>query len=145
MKYLPIIIIAVIISLLLVTGCKSPVKPDLNITTSFQMKTIKTDGNFAHDECVRRGLEDKVLMLESKYCGHCQETLPIFKQVAAEKGFKPTILDITEKEQAEEMNSYGIKIKYTPTFIFGCEYFVGEKTADEYGNLFDDFLRTIQQ
>ena len=79
-------------------------------------------------------------MLESKYCGHCKETMPDFKEACDEKGITPIILDISIDEQKLQMESYGIDIRFTPTFILDCEYFVGVKSKEEYVQ----FLESIE-
>ena len=73
-------------------------------------------------------------MLESKYCGHCRETLPLFEEACEEQGVIPEILDLSVKEDQERMYSLGIQVQYTPTFIFGCNYYVGVKTKEKYLN-----------
>ena len=84
-------------------------------------------------------------MLESKYCGHCKATIPDFKDACAEKGVEPIILDLSVDEQRVQMMSYGISIQFTPTFIFGCDYFVGVKTKQEYSDSLDKFLQEVKR
>ena len=59
------------IFLVLITGCS-------NQESNFI--TLDKDGSFDSKDCKNRGLTDKVIMLESKYCGHCKTTLPLFKE-----------------------------------------------------------------
>lgn len=101
---------------------------------------IGDEGSFSEEECEKRDFQDKVLMLESKYCGACQYTMPTFKEVCAEKEINPVILDLSTSEARKELASYWVEIRYTPTFIFGCDYYIGAKTEAEYSRLLDKFL-----
>lgn len=111
-------------------------EPDREISVpieeNFEKITIMNPGSFSEDSCKSRGLYDKVVMLESKYCGHCKEALPVFKRICDENGIKPIILDVSLPDQREQMESYGVQIGYTPTFIFGCDYYVGSMDEDDY-------------
>ncbi|MFP4118778.1 MAG: thioredoxin family protein [Candidatus Woesearchaeota archaeon] len=124
-------IIAVIALLAIVlAGCSS----DASTTT-----TISKDGSFSEKECKQKGLQDKVLMIESKYCGHCQETKPGFEQALEESGMTAEFYDLAEpEEQKELMDEYGISVQYTPTFVFGCNYYVGAYEKEQYVGFLDD-------
>lgn len=93
---------------------------------------IDKDGKFPSQFCEERGFKDRVIMLESKYCPACQQTLPVFIDAAAEVGVEPLILDLSEPDQLEQMKDMGIEIQYTPTFIFGCNYYVGASDRETY-------------
>lgn len=104
--------------------------------------TITKAGSFQPDECQLRGLENKVIMFESKYCGHCATTLPVFQEACRELGIEPIILDITEESDNEQMKSYGLDIRFTPTFVFGCNYYLGVDTKENYINKCNIFLES---
>lgn len=111
-----------------------------SVDAGLEVVTIKTEGSFAPKECEQRGLEDKVFMLESKYCPHCKASLPDFKDACAEKGVEPIVLDLSVAEHREQMLSHGITIAYTPTFVFGCDYFIGARSKEFYLQALDKFL-----
>lgn len=135
-----LLILAILfLSFILLTGCNEPIIPGDNNTLPNTL-LIKVDGSFTWEECQERGLQDMVVMLESKYCNHCQTTLPIFREAATEKGIEPLILDLAEENQRTQMALLGVNVQYTPTFIFGCDYFVGAKSKDDYLNMFDTFI-----
>ena len=119
------------ILLVLTNGCSNQ---------EMDIVTIDKDGSFDPLDCKNRGLNDKVIMLESKYCGHCKATLPFFLQACAEKGVEPSVLDLSVDEQREQMESFGISIQYTPTFIFGCDYYVGVHSKEDYLTFLDKYL-----
>ena len=80
-------------------------------------------------------------MVVSEYCGHCKATMPLFKEASSEKAVEITILDGSIDEQRKQIEDYGISIRYTPTFIFGCDYYIGAKSKEEYLKMFDKFLK----
>jgi len=102
-----------------------------------QEMTITNDGIFNMTECIQRRLVDQFIMIESKYCSHCKDTLPVFIEACKESGVEPVILDLTIHEHREQMESYGIEVQYTPTFILGCEYFIGTKSKEDYIKMID--------
>ncbi|MBU0466802.1 MAG: hypothetical protein KJ718_02090 [Nanoarchaeota archaeon] len=102
--------------------------------------TLSNDGTFTHQQCESRGLVDKVIMMESKYCHVCELTKPTFLSACEAKGVTPLIIDISKTEDFAQMESFGINIKYTPTFVFGCDYYVGEKSKLDYENYLDKFM-----
>jgi len=108
--------------IILMVGCQN-YNPEMIITN---------DGVFNSTECIHRGLVDQFIMIESRYCSHCKETLPLFREACKESDVKPVILDLTIPEHREQMESYGIDVQYTPTFIIGCRYFIGTKSKEEY-------------
>ncbi|MCK5474495.1 MAG: thioredoxin family protein [Candidatus Aenigmarchaeota archaeon] len=133
--------------ILFLAGCVSA--PHINSSTDddsnqtqeqVELFTIKKDGSFQPDECKNRGLENKVIMFESKYCSHCATTLPVFQEACRSLGIEPAILDLTIEEDKELTKSYGLDIRYTPTFVFGCDYYVGVKTEENYLRLCELFL-----
>ncbi|MFW6378438.1 MAG: thioredoxin family protein [Nanoarchaeota archaeon] len=100
--------------------------------------TIQGDGTLPKEFCERHGLDSKILMLESEYCSHCKATRPDFEQALENTGTEAEILDVSVKEDQERITEkYGLEIQYTPTFVFGCDYFVGVKTVDEYETLLE--------
>ncbi len=134
------VVIAIILiglaTILSLTGCSSPVEPGTNDSETRIIK-ITNSGSFTEQECQERGFEDKVIMFESKYCGHCQKTLPIFNEACEEKGMVPEILDLSIAENLEKSSSYNLEIMYTPTFVIGCHYYVGVVSKEEYLNYLD--------
>jgi len=121
--------------LLFLAGCKTN---EMINSRTLNTYTIKSAGSFSIEECKARNLSDKVMMIESKYCGHCKATLPDFKDACEEKGMTPIILDVSNDDQRKEMLSHSISIQYTPTFIFGCKYFIGVKSKETYLQLLDE-------
>lgn len=101
---------------------------------------IIEDGSFSSGECEARGLGSEVIMFSSKYCGHCMETLPIFMEACEEIGIEPVVLYTTNAADREIIYSYGIEIHYTPTFLFGCKYYIGTEPKFVYKSRINDFV-----
>jgi thiol-disulfide isomerase/thioredoxin len=132
-----IMIIMLITMTILLIACSNQIDPKDNKSNlnTIPIFTISEAGNFTLEDCQARGLENKVVMIESKYCGHCQVTKPIFEEACQEAGVTPEILDISENDQREKMLSYSVEVQYTPTFIINCNYYIGGMEKSEYENL----------
>ena len=87
--------------------------------------TISKDGSFNEEECTSRGLGDSVIMIESRYCSHCRDTKPTFLQACGSQNIQPELIDVATPEGTERLKELGITVQYTPTFIIGCNYYVG--------------------
>ncbi len=122
------------ICILLLVSLAGCAEKDPNIVT------INGDGSFTAEECRSRGLNDQVIMFESKYCSHCKETLPDFIDACEEKNIEPIILDLSIDEHMVQYETYNIELVGTPTFIFGCNYFVGAREKQTYTENLDIFL-----
>lgn len=142
MKIRQIIGIAATIMLLalMMTACSSDTDSSKSNETESvpDTITIQGEGTLPKEFCERHGLDSKILMIESEYCGHCKATKPDFEQAIENTGNEAEILDVSVKEDYERITGkYGLEIQYTPTFVFECDYFVGVKTVDEYESLLE--------
>ncbi len=125
------IFIIALLSMAILAGCGEPV----------ETIEITSEGTFSGLQCKAHNPDYEVVMLESKYCGHCKETLPKFLEACEELGIKPIVLDLADAEDATiAKEKYKVRIKYTPTFIFGCNYVVGtQPTKESYSNLLNTY------
>jgi thiol-disulfide isomerase/thioredoxin len=133
-KKIVLLIMLVIVSLVIACtpgGDNPNINQEENITI-VPIITISESGTFSLKDCQDRKLEGKAIMIESKFCGHCQSTKPLFLQACQESGIVPEILDISKKEEQEKMISYSVEVQYTPTFIIGCDYYIGAMSKEEY-------------
>ncbi len=116
-------IIFVLMTLVLLTACGQT-----------ERYNIRNDGSFTAKECNERGLnQNSLIMIESKYCGHCQETKPLFLEAAGTVNINPELIDVVESEGMNRMEELKLSVQYTPTFIIGCNYYVG--VQEDYGAL----------
>lgn len=144
MKVMLLLGVGVLLAVVLLAGCQSS-DPTTNTTVTLEPFLIEQDGTFSTGECLLHGTSDTILMLESQYCGHCKQTLPHFLSACQAKNVTCEVIDISSEEGKEQMQTYGLSIRYTPTFIFGCDYYVGAKTQSEYLGLIDEFLLAQEQ
>ncbi|MGM5481241.1 MAG: thioredoxin family protein [Nanobdellota archaeon] len=130
-----------VFSLLLVaifTGCSTDNTGNTTASTD-EIYTIRQAGSFSKETCEAKSLNNKVLMIESKYCGHCQATKPEFKQALEETNMTAEYIDVSIKEEMEALKKeHKLQIQYTPTFVFGCDYYVGAKDKEGYVHLLEN-------
>ena len=124
-----------VLLLILLAGCGQE-SPD----TGFKTITLDSETSIPAESCEQRGLSDKVIMLESEYCGHCKIAKPILKEIAQEKGMDFEFLDVSNKEERAAMEGYGVNIMYTPTLLAGCSVYIGSKSKEEYLQIIDKFI-----
>lgn len=123
-----------VLFLLLFASCTS------QDTTTNDVFAITSAGTFSESQCDIHNPDYEVVMLESKYCGHCQATMPIFLEACEEKGITPVVLDLAEQEDAKQAKEkYQVSVQYTPTFLFGCDYVIGAQPTKE------DYLQLLEQ
>ena len=126
--------IVIVLLLFFALGCENA-EP-----SEFEIIKISEPGSFEIEECEKRDLDEKIIMIGSKYCPHCLETKPDFIEACEAKGIKAEVFDLAETEDRDKMKAYGLEVVFTPTFIYGCEYHIGAKTKEEYLKLCEDFL-----
>lgn len=126
----------------LLEGCKGG---DCQTPTGY---TVEKDGTILLDRegtipcelCEERGLEDKIVVLESKYCGACKVAVPLMKEAGEEAGVEILFLDLSVKEESQKMEGFKILPSYTPTMVAGCNVYIGVKEKEEYKEIIGDFL-----
>ena len=138
-----IIFIISILLILIVSGCSSnPTgKSTSNEQTDLEIIVLDKDTLLSSEQCTARGLNKKIIMLESEYCGHCKIIEPILKEIEQEKNINILFLDISKKEDRTKMEDFGIFVKYTPTLLVGCNVLIGSKEKSEYEAIIDEFLK----
>ena len=142
------ITIALLAITMLLAGCADgdgtvDVPPD-NETPPEEVIAITEEGAFSAEQCETHNPGRDVIMIESKYCGHCKATLPLFQEACDELGITPIILDLSVQEDLRRMQEdYKVSVKFTPTFIFGCEYFVGaQQDKESYTELMERHIQS---
>jgi thiol-disulfide isomerase/thioredoxin len=84
------------------------------------------------DECSRRGLDDQVVVLVSKYCSACKVVLPILKEIEQELNMEFLYFDLSDKDDVEKFDKFKIQAQWTPTVIIGCEVLIGGYSKEKY-------------
>lgn len=108
---------------------------------TFKNVFIWESGSFEEHDCRSRCLANKVIMIKSSNCWKCTDTEPDFLAACEEREIKPLILDVTHSDDFLLLDSLGIDIAGTPTFIFGCDYYLGVMgSKEDYLEAIDVFL-----
>ena len=95
------------------------------------------------EECSRRGLDNKVVVLESKYCSACKVVVPILKETEKEFNVEFLYFDLSNKNDVEEFNALKLQAQWTPTVIIGCEVFIGGYPKEKYKTAIENFLNNL--
>ncbi len=123
-----------VLVILLAWGCANENQPQ-----DIPVLRIDAEGTISQANCSMRGLDGKVLVLESKYCGACRMTVPILEGIEAERGLDFIFLDLAEPKARQQLEQYGIMNTYTPTVIVDCEVYIGHRSKEEFEQIFDRF------
>ena len=61
-------------------------------------------------------------------------------EACEETGIEPIVLDLSVSEDMAKLESFGVRVQFTPTFLFGCKHYIGAKsTKEEYIDLLNEF------
>jgi len=117
-------------------GCNSPT----GYTVDNGVILLDKEGTIPCELCEERDFDDKIIVLESKYCGACKAVLPILKELEKELGVEITFLDLSKDADSLQMKNFKIMPYYTPTMLAGCSVYIGGKPKEEYVNFISKFL-----
>ena len=141
------LIISLFLLVLMLTGCGNKDFAGNNSTSGssdFRVEdgfiVLNKEGRIPDNLCEERGLEDKIVVLESKYCGACKVAVPIMKEVEEELGADILFLDLSEKADNLRMNGFRVLPHYTPTMLAGCDVYIGVKSKEDYHKIISTFL-----
>jgi thiol-disulfide isomerase/thioredoxin len=139
--------------LLAVSGCVTERTPppnpvdvnDTNMTgnhnnDNLEFILLDKEGTINHEDCTARGFDDKVIILESKYCGACRVAVPILREIEEELNTEFIFLDISQQDDMERMKEFRVMPQYTPTIIVGCDIMIGAKDKTVFKQAIQEFL-----
>lgn len=115
------LIIFTLFLLLFITACGTPD----NIT-------IENEGEINAEFCNVKGLEDRVIVFESRYCHNCKDAKPKLEAASKKLNKDFEFLDLADKEDFVRMQMMDIEVKYTPTILANCHVIIGSKSESEY-------------
>lgn len=89
-------------------------------------------------DCDKRGIEEIVLFIYSRYCPHCKKAMPVVEKLVAQKRLvsKYIPIDTSTKEGRGLLKQYGIRVQFVPTLIKDCKAYVGSKKKEFYEGVF---------
>jgi thiol-disulfide isomerase/thioredoxin len=139
--------IIVVVAVFVIPGCitKNEAPPVSNITNNITGNetgfiTLDKEGVISQEACSERKLDDKIIILESKYCGACRVAVPRLKEIEKELNTEFIFLDLSESKDVERLKEFKILPRYTPTVLIGCRVYIGVKTKEQYKRLIEEFL-----
>ena len=139
-----ITLIYIILVITFLSGCKIPEPTEITITNNVSEELgfilLDREGTIPLDLCSERGLNDKILVLESKYCGACKIAKPKLQEIEQELKIEFIWLDLSKKEDMERLKEFKIIPKYTPTILIGCEVLIGAYPKEKYKPLIENLL-----
>jgi len=119
-------------------------KPDINnntnptgvitLSTSYDRQSLPAEFAASHN------LTDKLIMIESKYCGACRDAMPKIEALEQEMNVSFIFYDLAEDADRAAVTALGLEPTRTPTFLFGSKVVIGDLSKDEYRSLIDEFL-----
>jgi len=133
-------IIIVLLAVVVVSGFliyREEASPISGATTAI---LIEQDGPINQNLCEERGFNDKIIVIESKYCGACRIAVPILKEIEQELNTEFIFLDLSKDEDQEYVRDLGIVPAYTPTMLVGCEVIIGAQSKEFYQKKVEAFL-----
>jgi thiol-disulfide isomerase/thioredoxin len=92
------------------------------------------------EQCSRRGLDDKVVILVSKYCSACKVVVPILEEIEKELEMEFLYFDLSDKQDSEKFGEYKIQAQWTPTVIIGCDVLIGGYSKEKYKTMIENLL-----
>lgn len=98
---------------------------------------LNNNGMMPADECAARGLEKKIIVLESAFCGHCRTLVPKLEALQEEIGINMEFLDLADQSGLDRAKELYLSTRYTPTVIMDCEIVIGAKDIEYYSKLID--------
>lgn len=142
-----IIILISIILIICISCCISgntiePTEVDITNGSGLGFILLDNEVSIPQNLCLERNLTDKIIILESKYCGACRIAVPRLKEIEQELNAKFVFLDLSKQEDVERMKEFKIMPKYTPTVLIGCDIYIGAYSKENYKELISDFLKS---
>lgn len=103
---------------------------------------IKISDDMQITDCEQRGLSNKILFIESRYCPHCKNVIKILKPLISTYKLtdKYRKMDIIKRADRRELTQLQFTIPYTPVVIIDCYAYVGEKNKVQYEQYLQEFV-----
>ncbi len=130
----------------LVFACtKLEAKSNDGSSQNLPIELIQADKEISN--CKERNLDNKILLITSRYCPHCKEVIktltPLITKRHLENSFQ--VLDVINKDDLEILNKSVISLTQVPILIINCAAYVGEKKISKYEELLDKFSRKTKK
>jgi hypothetical protein len=133
----------VIVATMTAVGCNSgtQLSEKAKIAEAPAKKTvvpkIRISADGALEQCRERGLEDKFLLVVSRYCPKCKRAKPIIEKVIGDEKLESyyETLDVSFHSERQRLKAYNIEVQFVPTFIANCYAYVGARNKEQYNDI----------
>ncbi|MDD4983639.1 MAG: hypothetical protein PHH82_02225 [Candidatus ainarchaeum sp.] len=122
-----VLLVIVIVVLMVLSGNSNNSNNDTN-SDSNVLKTffIAKDGPIPAANVEAGNIKDKIVVIESKYCGACKEFLKTIEKVEQDTNYVFHKYDVSESEQRSYIeDTLMVDFQYTPTTIIGGDAYIG--------------------
>lgn len=102
--------------------------------------SIEKEGTIPLEQCSKRGISDKVIILETKYCSACKVAVPRLREIEKELNAEFLYFDLSKKEDLKKFEEFKIQVQWTPTVIIGCDVLIGAYSKDKYKIVIENLL-----
>lgn len=139
MKIRSLLVLSLVLMVIAVSGCTTePTPPENNSDNqsgNFTVILISDGSVLDYNDCLERGINNKVLVLHTHGCPACGVAVPILEELAEEIDYEFEFIELsTNKERAFEL---GIIPTHVPTTLIKCKAYTGAKTKEEFRSLIE--------
>jgi|GEM_PF-3143637 len=96
--------------------------------------------------CEERKLNNKIILITSRYCKHCEEAItilfPLIKRYKLETYFR--IYDVIDSNGLRVLNDLQISAPYVPILIIDCDAYLGLKDQKQYIKYLQNFKLKLE-
>ena len=103
-----------------------------NDTSNLDFLLLDKEGIISPELCTERDLNNKIIVLESKYCGACRVAVPRLREIDQELQAGIIFLDLSEEQNVRIMEEFKVYPQYTPTVLIGCDIHIGAYEKEVY-------------
>ena len=133
-----IILFVIVIGIYITNSTPEPTEVDINNMNNIDFITLDGEMTIAQNLCQERNIDDKIIVMESKYCSACRIVVPRLKEIEEELGKEFIFLDLSQECDRNTLSEFKIIPRYTPTVLIGCDVYIGVKSKETYEKLIKD-------
>jgi thiol-disulfide isomerase/thioredoxin len=142
-----VLFVVFILAAVFISGCTNT-PPNGNSSsndnsTGLELIEISEEIVISQELCSERGLQDKVIVMESMYCGACKVAVPRLQEIEQELEASFIYLDLSKPEDLERMKSFGVVPRYTPTTLVGCRVMIGAYSKEQFKQVIEPFWNSL--
>ena len=140
-----VILFAIVVGIYATKLTPEPTEVDINNTNNIDFITLDGEMSIAQNLCQDRNLDDKIIVIESKYCSACRILVPRLKEIEEELGKEFIFLDLSQECDRNRLSEFKIMPRFTPTILIGCDVYIGVKPKETYKRLIKNFYNITNE